>query len=142
MNIISVDLDSEFLLLPSDQLIRLSELVNISMGSLAKPLSDKKLDFDLLKDYYNVVFAKRMRVVTDLTKKNLNKRIREGYTKEDIRKVIDNASNDKFHEPNDFIHVSLEFLSTAKIFSRYVSEKEHQIPRNKKLLQQQGHTNH
>lgn len=144
MRIIEVDLDIDFIFgMDSKDLVRLSEIVKNSITENKKKVSSEKLDFDLLKDYYNSVFTKSMRVVTDKTKTNLNKRIKEGYNKSDIQKVIDNASNDKFHEPNDFMHVTLEFLSRSDIFSRYVSEKEHQVPRNKKIAQKQiGHINY
>lgn len=144
MRIVEIDLDIDFIFgIESKDLIRLSEIVRNSISENDKKVSADKLDFDALKQYYNLVFTKSMRVVTETTKKNLNKRIKEGYLKSDIQKVIDNASNDKFHEPNDFKHVTLEFLSRSDIFSRYVSEKEHQLPRNKKLAQkQQGHTNY
>lgn len=144
MNIIQINLDVDFIFgLNSKDLLRLSEIVKNSISENDKKVSSDKLDFDALKSYYNIVFTKAMRIVTDKTKTNFNQRIKEGYTKADIQKVIDNASNDKFHEPNDFKHVTLEFLSRSDIFSRYVSEIEHQIPRNKKLAQkQQGHTNY
>ena len=144
MRVIEIDLDLDFIFgLNSKDLLRLSEIIKNSISENDKKVSSEKLDFDALKGYYNLVFTKEMRVVTDKTKTNLNKRIKEGYTKAHIQKVIDNASNDKFHEPNDFKHVTLEFLSRSDIFSRYVSEKEHQLPRNKKLAQkQQGHTNY
>ena len=127
------------------ELKTLSTIVKNSLAEIETKKSDENLDFDLLKEYYNSVFTKSLRIVSEKTKINLRKRIKEGHSKADIRKVIDNASNDKFHEPNNFKHVTLEFLSRADIFSRYVSEIEHQIPRNKKLLKQrleQGHTNH
>jgi hypothetical protein len=60
------------------------------------------------------------------------------YTKADIKKVIDNASNDKFHEPNDFKYVTLEFLTRQDKFEKYVQMK-HETPRNKKV---KGHTNY
>jgi uncharacterized phage protein (TIGR02220 family) len=140
MKLITIDLDVDFVLgLSSKELLRLKEIID---ASLPKKVDNNKLDFNALKEYYNLVFTKSMRVVSDKTKTNFNKRIKEGYTKLDIQKVIDNASNDKFHEPNEFKHVTLEFLSRSDVFNRYVSEKNHQVPRNKKLQQQQGHTNH
>ena len=144
MRTVQIDLNQYFIDGLSDaEIKKLSAMVNNTLAEKERKTVDNKLDFESLKNYYNQVFTKAMRIVTDKTKTNLNKRIKEGYTKNDIRKVIDNASNDKFHEPNDFKHVTLEFLSRADIFSRYVSEKEHQIPRNKKLAQkQEGHTNH
>jgi uncharacterized phage protein (TIGR02220 family) len=140
MKLITIDLDVDFVLgLSPKELLRLKEIID---ASLPKKVDNNKLDFISLKEYYNLVFTKSMRVVSDKTKTNFNKRIKEGYTKLDIQKVIDNASNDKFHEPNEFKHVTLEFLSRSDVFNRYVSEKNHQVPRNKKLQQQQGHTNH
>lgn len=143
MKIIEIDLSCEFVShLTEEELTRAHQILSNSIKNPKKVLDDSKIDFDALKSYYNSVFTKSMRVVTEKTKTNINKRIKEGYLKSDIRKVIDNASNDKFHEPNEFKHVTLEFLSRADIFSRYVSEKEHQVPRNKKLLNQLGHINH
>lgn len=145
MRLIEIDLDADFIFgLDNNSLIRLQEIVANSISTKKKKVVAEELDFDALKNYYNLVFTKDMRVVTDKTKANFRKRIKEGYTKLDIQKVIDNASNDKFHEPNEFKHVTLEFLSRSDVFNRYVSEKIHQKPRNKKLAEQQGqgHTNH
>ena len=146
MRVVNIDLKDDLITdLSVSELKRLSAIVDASLEKLSNPKDDNKLDFDLLKDYYNEVFTKSMRVITENTKKNLRKRIKEGYTKADIRKVIDNASNDKFHEPTDFKHVTLEFISRPDIFARYVSELEHQMPRNKKLLKERlekGHTNY
>lgn len=142
MRKLEIDLDVDILFGISEKdLKRLKQIVDASIPS--KKVVTEKLDFDALMKYYNTVFSKSMRVVTDKTKANLNKRVKEGYTKLDIQKVIDNGSNDKYHEPTDFKHVTLEFLSRSDIFTRYVSEKDHQLPRNKKLLKQrEGHTNH
>lgn len=143
MRTIEIDLSKDTILdLSPQELKRLKEIVE---ASLPKKSDDKKLDFDALRDYYNDVFTKRMIVVTQKTKDNFNKRIKEGYDKTHIKKVIDNASNDKFHEPNNFKHVTLEFLSRPDIFQRYVSELEHQEARNirlKRLKQGSVHTNH
>lgn len=100
------------------------------------------MDFDKLKYYYNLVFSKSMRVVCEKTKKQLRQRIKEGYTKNDIKKVIDNASNDSFHESNDFKHVTLEFISRSDKFTKYVSELEHKKPRHIKLQNLQGGVAH
>lgn len=141
MKIITIDLDSDFIMgLSSQELRRLKEIVDASL-----PKKVDELDFKMLMNYYNEVFSKSMRVVTDATKKNFNKRIKEGYTKSDIKKAIDNASNDKFHEPNDFKHLTLEFISRSDKFTKYVSELVHQEARNIRLKRTQNgnvHTNH
>jgi len=143
MRTIEIDLSKDTILdLSPQELKRLKEIVD---ASLPKKVDDSKLDFDLLKSYYNEVFSKSMRVVCEKTKRQFNKRIKEGYTKADIKKAIDNASNDKFHEANDFKHVTLEFISRSDKFTKYVSELEHQEARNvrlKRLKQGSVHTNH
>jgi len=143
MRTIEIDLSKDTILdLSPQELKRLKEIVE---ASLPKKVDDNKLDFDLLRTYYNEVFSKSMRVVCEKTKRQFNKRIREGYTKADIKKAIDNASNDKFHEANDFKHVTLEFISRSDKFTKYVSELEHQEARNvrlKRLKQGSVHTNH
>ncbi len=135
MRTIEIDLSKDTILdLSPQELKRLKEIVD---ASLPKKVDDKNLDFEQLKNYYNSVFSKSMRVVCDKTKRQFNKRIKEGYTKSDIKKAIDNASNDKFHEANDFKHVTLEFISRSDKFTKYVSELEHQEARNVRLQRQQ-----
>lgn len=136
MRTIEIDLSKDTILdLSPSELSRLKEIVD---ASLPKKADDKKLDFEQLKNYYNSVFSKSMRVVCEKTKRQFNKRIKEGYTKADIKKAIDNASNDKFHEANDFKHVTLEFISRSDKFTKYVSELIHQEPRNIRLQKQQN----
>jgi len=101
-------------------------------------IKENEIDFLSLKDYYNLVFTKEMRVVSEKTKKQFKLRIKEGYTKADIKKAIDNASNDEFHKPNDFKHVTLEFISRLDKFEKYVSEK-HKTPKH--LIAKDGHKN-
>lgn len=106
-----------------------------------KELNNKnEIDFNSLKDYYNYAFSKEMRIVNDKCKKQFNKLLKLGYTKSDIKKVIDNASNDKFHEDNDFKHLTLEFISRQEKFEKYVS-MPHEKPRCEKL-KKTGHINH
>lgn len=140
MRTIEIDLSKDTILdLSPSELSRLKEIVE---ASLPKKSDDKKLDFEQLKNYYNLVFSKSMRVVCEKTKRQFNKRIKEGYTKADIKKAIDNASNDKFHEANDFKHVTLEFISRSDKFTKYVSELVHQEARNVRLQRQKGGNAH
>lgn len=97
------------------------------------------LDFLKLKIYFNQVYKKNTRVVSKEAKTNINQRIKEGYSKEDVQKVIDNASNDKHHIESDFKYITLEFLSRPKIFERY-SSQPHQKPYYE--AKAQGYTNH
>ncbi len=94
------------------------------------------IDFQKLIAYYNKILNKSCRVIPDKAKKQFNQRIKEGYKKEDIQKVIDNASNDSFHKDNNYKHLTLEFLSRPDKFERYAS-MQHQKP-----IDKGGFTNH
>lgn len=123
---------------PMDQL----ELTNAS-GENNQPIpnnnpNDKTIDFNKLIAYFNNVFSKGSRVVTPEVKTTLNKRLKEGYTKEDIMKVIDNCSHDPLHKENDYKYITLEFLSRPKIFLRYAS----MVHKKPELKQPNGHINH
>ena len=103
---------------------------------LQRQNSTKEIDFDKLIAYFNNAFKKATRVISEKAKANFKARLKEGYTKEDIVKVIDNCSNDNHHRDSNFKYVTLEFLSRPQIFERYAS-MEHQ-----KQRQQGGFTNH
>ena len=100
-----------------------------------------EIDFDKLIIYYNKIIKKSCRVISKKAKDNFKQRIKEGYTKEDIVKVIDNASNDNFHKESNFKHVTLEFLSRPQIFERY-SSIPHQKPISVNKQTVQGHINY
>jgi len=86
-----------------------------------------KIDFDKLIVYFNRILKKSSRVISKKAKDNFNQRMKEGYKKEDIVKVIDNSSNDNYHKESNFKYVTLEFLSRPNIFERY-SSMPHQKP--------------
>lgn len=99
---------------------------------------ENSIDFSKLLLYYNSVLNKSCRVFPENVKKAFNLRVKEGYLKEDIKKVIDNASNDELHKENNYKYVTLEFLSRPKIFERYAS-MEHKKPFK---TEKGGFTNH
>ncbi|AIX11908.1 hypothetical protein [Flavobacterium phage FCOV-F14] len=98
--------------------------------------NNESIDFQKLIAYYNKILNKSCRVIPDKAKKQFNQRIKEGYKKEDIQKVIDNASNDSFHKDNNYKHLTLEFLSRPDKFERYASMQ------HKKPIDKGGFTNH
>jgi len=96
-----------------------------------------EIDWDRLIAYFNKVFKKSARIISDDAKKKFRQRLKDGYTKDDIQKVIDNCSNDKHHKDNDYKYVTFEFLSRPAIFERYAA-MEHKKPQSLN----QGHNNH
>lgn len=94
------------------------------------------IDFEKLMSYYNLVLDKSVRIFNPKAKTRLLQLLKIGYTKEDIKKVIDNVSNDNFHKEQKFKHVTLEFLFRPEIFERYVSMVHVKPP------QKNGHINY
>jgi len=138
MRILEIDLDKDVITgLTKEELTLLKKIVENSLGK--KVADENKLDYKKLMDYFNVVFKKRTRVVSSEAKKNIVQRLKDGYTKDDIRVVIDNASNDNHHIESNYKYITLEFLSRPKIFERYASQ-QHQKPYSVK--KETGHTNH
>ena len=106
------------------------EQVNFKIAEiikLEKKQISKEIDFEKLIAYYNKVLLKTCRVISKKAKDNFNQRLKEGYLKEDIVKVIDNVSHDNFHKEMNYKAVTLEFLSRPNIFERY-SSMEHKKP--------------
>lgn len=99
--------------------------------------STTEIDWDRLRAYFNKVFKKSARIISDDAKKKFRQRLKDGYTKDDIQKVIDNCSNDNHHKDNDYKYVTFEFLSRPAIFERYAA-MEHKKPQSLN----QGHNNH
>lgn len=96
-----------------------------------------EIDWDKLRAYFNKVFKKSARIISEDAKKKFRQRLKDGYTKDDIQKVIDNCSNDNHHKDNDYKYVTFEFLSRPAIFERYAA-MEHKKPQSLS----QGHNNH
>lgn len=96
-----------------------------------------EIDWDRLIAYFNKVFKKSARIISEDAKKKFRQRLKDGYTKDDIQKVIDNCSNDNHHKDNDYKYVTFDFLSRPAIFERYAA-MEHKKPQSLN----QGHNNH
>lgn len=103
-----------------------------------KEYSKEEIDFKKLVEYFNKVYSKKTRVISKEVKDLFNRKIKDGYTKQDILNVIDNCYNDNYHKEQDYKYVTLEFLSRPKIFERYAS-MEHKKPT--KETKQTGYQN-
>lgn len=102
--------------------LKITEIIKIEKKQIPN-----EIDFEKLILYYNKILNKSCRVISKKAKDSLNQRLKEGYLKEDIVKVIDNVSHDNFHKETQYKHVTLEFLSRPQIFERY-SSMEHKKP--------------
>lgn len=98
----------------------------------------EKIDFDVLLSFYNQTFSKRCSVFPLKAKKYFNDRLKEGYSKVDIKNVLLNVSQDSWHIEKEYKVATLEFLSRSKTFEMYASI----IPKSTKNKNQEGHTNY
>ena len=81
----------------------------------------ESIDFNILLDYFNNSFGKSSRVVNAKVKKSFNARLKEGYTKQDFKKCIDNLKNDLWHKENDYKYCTLEFISRSDKLDKWTN---------------------
>lgn len=77
------------------------------------------LNFENILTFLNKRTGKRMKVITPAVKQKFKARINEGYTKEDIRKAIINATESTHHKENNFKWLTLEFFARATTLDKY-----------------------
>lgn len=99
---------------------------DINLCGLEKPREDfisdvedkNHIDFDGLLKLFNTITKKNFRVINPKTKKQFKARIKEGYTKDDIRKAIINCYNSPYHKENPQ-YLTPEFISRADKLEKY-----------------------
>lgn len=85
--------------------------------------NNNTIDYKKLILFFNQTTGKSVRVVNDKTKKQIQTRLKEGYTKEDITLAIKNCANDNFHKDNNLKYLTLEFITRADKLETYSSMK-------------------
>ena len=90
------------------------------------------IDFDLLINFYNNTFGRKTRTVSTKAKKQISARLKEGYTKMDLRTALINAKNDSYHIDTNFKYISLEFISRSEKFERF--SQVHQVNVKPKMI--------
>ena len=76
-------------------------------------------DFDVYLKFINSTLGRQLRLVDDLTKKAIKLRLKEGYTKAQIKNAILNVKHIKTHIDSNFRHCTAEFFSRAKTLNQY-----------------------
>ena len=101
-----------------------------------KPIKDEKedkntekIDFDSLLMLFNKITNKGFKVINSKARKQFNDRLKEGYSKSDILKAIQNCSNDDYHKANPK-YLTPEFISRPDKFDKYLlsDNKNAQLP--------------
>lgn len=91
------------------------------------------IDFDLLMKFYNETFGRAIRVIPAKAKKQIADRMKEGYTKEDLKQVLLNAKSDSYHIETKYKYISLEFVTRSDKFERFSQNHLLALPKPKKV---------
>lgn len=106
--------------------------VNVNVNVINKD-NDRSVNWDALLYQFNSITGKKIRVVCDKTKRQVNARLKEGYSKQDIVNAITNCFNDDFHKDNPHF-LTLEFISRAEKMQKYSQEIKKAKPKQQDRL--------
>lgn len=82
-------------------------------------LKKDKLDFKMLLDFINLKTGRGFKVINKSVRQKYNARLKDGFTKEDIRNSIINACNDKFEKSLNYQNLTPEYFSREKVLNRF-----------------------
>jgi uncharacterized phage protein (TIGR02220 family) len=91
------------------------------------------IDFDLLMKFYNETFGRAIKVIPAKAKKQIADRMKEGYTKEDLKQVLLNAKSDSYHIETKYKYITLEFVTRSDKFERFSQNHLLALPKPKKV---------
>ena len=90
--------------------------VNVSDTNISTP--NLKVDWEKLKDRFNLITGKKTKVISTKVKNQILARLKEGYSKEDLLSAITNCFNDPYHKENPRF-LTLEFISRTDKMEKY-----------------------
>ena len=79
-----------------------------------------RINFDALLNLLNAQSSKNYRTINPKARTEFNKRIKEGYTKEDIKNTIINAFQDPWHSDSKWKWLTPIFLSKSDKIDKYL----------------------
>ena len=88
-------------------------------------VSDKKntsIDFDIVLNHFNFCFTKKSRIIPSNVKRKYQQLVVDGFTIDDIKMAMTNASRDTFHVETKFKYCSLEFFSRAEKIDKFANQ--------------------
>jgi len=86
-------------------------------------VNDTVIDYNKLIDFFNSVTGKNSRTVSKKVKGQINARLSEGYTKDDIAKALENVVKDDYHKETNLKYVTLEFITRSDKLDKYLNVK-------------------
>ena len=84
----------------------------------------KSIDFDKFLLFFNETTGKKLRVINNKARTQINARLKDGYTKADLMNTVINCAKDKFHLDNELKYLTPEFISRADKIDMYSAKAE------------------
>ena len=97
--------------------------VNVNVNDIKDNISTESIDFGLLLNKINETFSRKYKVINNNVKSKFKARLKEGYTKEDIKNCIDNLKNIQYHKDNGYQYCTPEFISRSETLEKYSVKK-------------------
>lgn len=96
-------------------------IVSINKQITSNKEQDNNIDWSKLLSKFNDITGKSSRVVPEKARKQILARIKEGYTKADILKGIENCYKDSHHQETNHKYLTLEFISRPDKLEKFVN---------------------
>lgn len=98
-----------------------NDTVNVNDTVIKDINPNLSVDWEKLKDNFNSLTGKSTKVISNKVKGQINARLKEGYTKQDLWNAIVNCFNDPYHKENPK-YLTLEFISRSDKMEKYSAE--------------------
>ena len=85
------------------------------------------IDFSSLLDFINTTTKRSFKTINKSVKKSYIARLKDGYTKDDIKQAITNAVNTQYHKDNNNQYLTPEFFSRSATLDKYSQTAESTI---------------
>ena len=108
-----------------------------SKGKETKEIKETKeeelIDFNNLLKLINLVFDKKYRKINDSVKRSYLARIKDGFTKDDIRAAITNASKNQWAKDQKYNFCTPEYFSRLNSLEQWVNYEQPKELKNNEL---------
>ncbi len=79
----------------------------------------ENIDWKKLLSFFNETFTKNNRVFNDSNKNKYLARLKEGYTRDNIRRAMLNVKKDPFHSESNFKYCTLEYFGRSATLDKF-----------------------
>lgn len=94
---------------------------------------NNNINWSALINQFNSITGKSTKVVPDKVKKQINARLADGYTKDDIATAIQNCYNDQYHIETGHKYLTLEFITRQDKLDKFLNVNTLFKPKEQRL---------